>query len=54
MFCCSVNDDQYEEILSYNEILNSLEAEEDGETKVWKFRWIKAHQGPLSQHDKDY
>lgn len=54
LFWCSVSDEQYKEILSYNKIMNSLEEEEDGETKVWKFRRIKSHQGPLSQHDRDY
>ena len=54
LFHCSVDDDQNEEILSYNEILNSLQAEEDGEAKIWKCRWIEAHQGPLLQHNRDY
>jgi hypothetical protein len=53
-FVCSVNDDQFEDIISYQELLDSLEAQEDGEGNVWKFRCITAHQGPLTQHDKDY
>jgi len=36
-FRCSINDDQYEEILSYNEILNYIEQQDDDGTKVWKF-----------------
>jgi hypothetical protein len=51
-FLCSVNDDQLEEIVSYNDLLTSLE--EDGENVVWKFRRITAHQGPLTQKDKDW
>jgi len=34
-FRCSINDDQYEEILSYNEILNFIEQQDDDGTKVW-------------------
>jgi hypothetical protein len=48
----SVNDDQFEEILSYIDLLYSLD--ENGENIVWKFRRITAHQGPLTQKDKDY
>jgi hypothetical protein len=51
-FLCSVNDYQFEEILSYNDLINSLD--ENGENIVWKFRRITAHQGPLAQKDKDY
>jgi hypothetical protein len=51
-FLCLVNDDEFEEIMSYNDLLNSLE--EDGEGVVWKFHRITAHQGPLTQKDKDW
>ena len=37
-FMCSVNDGQFEEIVSYGDLLSSLESEEDGEENVWKFR----------------
>jgi len=46
-FCCSINDDQYEERLVYNEILNYIEQQDDDVTKLWKFRCIIAHEGPL-------
>jgi hypothetical protein len=36
-FLCSINDDQFEEIVSYNDLMNSLESKEDGEGNVWKF-----------------
>jgi hypothetical protein len=43
---------QLEEIISYNDLMNSLESEEDhGENNVWKFWHITAHQGPLMPHD---
>jgi hypothetical protein len=53
-FLCLVNDGQYEEIVSYYDLLNSLELEEAGKGSVWKFQWITGHQGPLKQNDKDY
>jgi hypothetical protein len=53
-FRCTVNDGQYEEILSYSELMHSLESAEDGEGNVWKFRRITGHQGPLTQNDNDY
>ena len=43
-FVCSVNDDKYEEILSYNEILQHIE--KDAEV-VWSFKQISADKRPL-------
>ena len=34
-FLCAVNDDQFEEIVSYNDLLNHLA--EDDDNMVWKF-----------------
>ena len=51
-FKCSVNNDAYEEVLSYNQILEYL-AKDDNDI-VWKFQEIIGHQGPLSQNHKDY
>ena len=51
-FLYSVNDDQFKEIMSYNDLLRSLE--DDGEGIVWKFKRISAHQGPLTPKDKDW
>ncbi len=53
-FRCSINDDQYEEILTYNEILNYIEQQDDDGTKVWRFRHITAHEGPLKPSDPTY
>ena len=52
-FVCSVNDDEYEEILTYNEILHHIEKEENSDI-VWKFKDITAHQGPLTRTHPDY
>ncbi len=53
-FCCSINDDQYEEVLSYNEILNFIEQQDEGGTKIWKFQHIITHEGPLQTTDPTY
>ena len=45
---------EFEEILSYSKLMDSLESQEDGEGNVWKFHCITGHQGPLLHYDKDY
>ena len=53
-FRASVKDkDEYDRILSYNDIINHIEDDENFEG-VWKFKRITGHQGPLSQHDPNY
>ena len=52
-FRCSVNDDEYEEIVSYNEIIGHLEKDQHDEG-LWKFKSISGHQGPLSRSDPSY
>ena len=52
-FRCSVNDDADEEIVSYNEIINHIEKDEQ-DLGLWKFKSITAHQGPLSKSDAAY
>jgi hypothetical protein len=47
-FVCSVNDEQYEEIMSYNDIISHIEKDEE-DTTVWKFRRITAHEGPITK-----
>ena len=51
-FKCSMNNDAYEEILSYNQILEYL-AKDDNDI-VWKFQEIIDHHGPLQPSHKDY
>jgi hypothetical protein len=48
-FRCSVNDDEYEEIVAYNDIIGYIERDsEDG--VVWKYKRITSHEGPLARH----
>jgi hypothetical protein len=55
-FKCSVNNDEYEEIVTYNEIINHIERQDGGldEDSIWKFKQISAHEGPLLTTDKSY
>lgn len=54
-FRVSIRDDEYEELLTYDEVLRHITAREnDNEGIVWKFRRIVAHQGPLRPHDPAY
>ena len=52
-FLCSINNDQYEEIMSYNQILHHIE-KDDNTDIVWKFKDITAHQGPINRNHPDY
>ena len=52
-FRCSINDEQFEEIISYNEIIHMIEKDET-EEGLWRFKSITGHQGPLSKSDKAY
>ena len=56
-FICSVNDDMYEEILTYNEILEYIAENEEQDVDqaiMWKFKCIAGHQGPLKKGDPTY
>jgi hypothetical protein len=53
-FRISVNEDEYEETIAYNELLDFIEKNQENDAIVWQFRRIVGHQGPFLQHDKDY
>ena len=46
-FLCSINDDESEELIAYNDILNYIERDASEETTIWKFKRITAHEGPF-------
>ena len=52
-FKCSINNDQYEDILAYNEIVHHLYLDQESDN-LWKFKDITAHEGTLRQTDKKY
>jgi hypothetical protein len=47
------DDDSYEEIVSYNQIMDHL-TDEDGEDGLWHFKSIDSHQGPILPSDSRY
>jgi hypothetical protein len=48
-FVCSMNNDAFEDIIAYSDILQHLKRDED-DNQVWKFRRITAHEGPLNSN----
>ncbi|HEY9710824.1 MAG TPA: hypothetical protein V6D48_21640 [Oculatellaceae cyanobacterium] len=50
-FRCSINDDEYEEIITYNQIMKYPD-KDNGDPTFWKFNWIIAHHGPLNKSHK--
>jgi hypothetical protein len=53
-FKCSINNDEYEEIMAYNDIIQRIEQEDDEDTIVWKYRRINTHEGPLNRTHPNY
>jgi hypothetical protein len=54
-FQISVNEDEHKEIITYNELMDFIEKNQENNAIVWRFRRIVGHQGPLLRHhDKDY
>ena len=55
-FLCKLGDDEFEEILTYNEIchLCDQQDQEDIENKFFTFQRILAHSGPFRKEDKEY
>jgi hypothetical protein len=44
-FRISINDDEYEEIIMYNELMDFFERNEKNYDIVWRFKHIIGHQG---------
>ena len=53
-FLISVNQDDGEEVITYNQLLDYLSREENNSDVVWKFSRIVSHQGPLGPDHPDY
>jgi hypothetical protein len=44
---------EYEEVVAYNEIVDYIE-QDDGWDRVWKFKQILDHQGPIKASNEHY
>jgi hypothetical protein len=58
-FVCSVNDDDYKEILCYNELMDYIEKDkqqhqDDDGNGLWNFKHIVEHEGPFRTSDPEY
>ena len=51
-FKCLIND-EFEEIVAYNDIVDYIEADETNDGR-WKYEEILEHQGPIHPKHKDY
>jgi hypothetical protein len=49
----SVNEDEYEEIITYNALMDFIKKNQENDAIVWQFQCIMGHQGPLLWHDKE-
>jgi hypothetical protein len=47
--CLVLNDDKYEEIMTYNQIMDHIEHSEE-DAIVWRFKQIIGHEGPLTKN----
>jgi hypothetical protein len=52
-FVLSMNEDKSKDIITYNELMEYLSRDEEGD-HVWKFSRIVAHEGPLKPTDRTY
>ena len=54
-FRCSVNNNEYEEIIAYNDLLDHInKAGNDEDQVLWKFCRITGHEGPLTANSSSY
>jgi hypothetical protein len=52
-YLCKINEDNHEELKTYNEILNYLENQEHNDL-LWNIQRIVSHEGPLTREHFDY
>ena len=52
-FKISINNDQYEKILAYSDIVNYLYLDKESDN-LWQFKDTFSHEAPLSQGHKNY
>jgi len=52
-FLCRISDKEEEEIISYNEMIEYIQRDEESDI-VWQFKSIIGHQGPLKKGNPNY
>jgi hypothetical protein len=53
-FKCLVGEDEFEEILSYNEVMQHIEKDDDDGETFWKCKRISGHEGPLNKNHSSW
>ena len=53
-FLVRLNDQEADEIITYTELVDFLNDQEEDDPDLFRFRAITGHQGPLNSTDKDY
>ncbi len=51
---CLVGEDEFEEILSYNEVMQHIEKDDDDGETFWKYKRISGHEGPLNKNHSSW
>jgi hypothetical protein len=46
---CLVGEDQFEEILSYKEVMQHIDKDKDDGETFWKYKRISGNEGPLNK-----
>jgi len=53
-FRCTVNNNQYKDIIMYNELMDYIQKNAENDETLWHFKRISGHQGPLRPGDPHY
>ena len=53
-FKCLVGEDEFEEILSCNEVMQHIEKDDDDGETFWKHKRISGHEGPLTKNHSSW
>ena len=53
-FIVTSKDDTVEEIMSYNEILDHIQSQDDQDQIEWSFKFITSHEVHLPRNDPNY
>ena len=52
-FRCSINDEQYGELMTYQQVMDLINQDEE-DPVYWSFKRITAHEGPLERNSPSY
>jgi hypothetical protein len=53
-FKCPVGEDEFEEIISYNIVMQHIEKDNDDGETFWTYKWNSGHEGPLNKNHSSW